>query len=368
MLQKTRTKPTLRDVAKLAGCSTAVVSTVVNNARGNTLASPSMQQRVMEAARKLGYRPNFASRSLVRRLAQTIGIYVPPDPWAGLGMRYEGAVVQGIEQACRTHGYDVLAINLSGAGDPESCSQKFAEQRIDGLVLLHVDHNSTWVEPLVRQSPNVVAVNYYGDAPVDRVNFDDRAAGALAVRHLAELGHRRIAYLGSQRVWNGPGADLRCAGYREAMAALGLPVDPRWVWDSSNRDLRPAAGTDELSDDGGAGAVHLWRCGGERPTAIVAYSDLMAARAMQRLQEAGCRLPQDLSIVGIDGSDIGELVSPALSSVLQPFAVMGLKATEVVIRHAMAGEADGLRPPTSELVAPELVSRRSAVAPGDAEP
>ena len=79
-------KPTLKDVAKLAGCSAAVVSAVVNNARGNVLASEAMRKRVREAAKKLGYRPNFASRSLVRGATDTIGIYVPPDPGAGVSV------------------------------------------------------------------------------------------------------------------------------------------------------------------------------------------------------------------------------------------------------------------------------------------
>jgi LacI family transcriptional regulator len=362
VLRTARPKPTLKDVAKLARCSTAVVSTVVNNARGNTLASPEMQQRVREAARKLGYRPNFASRSLVRRSAQTIGIYVPHDPWAGLGMRYEGAIVQGIEQACRGHGYDVLAINLSGAGAPETCVQKFAEQRIDGLVLLHVDHVSDWVAPLVQQaSDHVVAVNYYGDAPVDRVNFDDRAATSMAVQHLASLGHRKIGYIGSRRASWGPGADLRCAGYRDAMVQLGLVVKDQWIWDFTNPDLVASAEANASKDDGSAGALHLWQLGEhERPTAILAYSDLIAIRAMRQLRRLGCRIPQDISVVGIDGSDMGELVWPQLTSILQPFAAMGRRATELVIQRANARRhATEHAGPIHEMVAPELVVRES---------
>lgn len=365
----TQNNPTLKDVASVAGCSIAVVSTVINNARGNTLASPAMQARVRDAAKKLGYRPNFASRSLVRRSTDTIRIYVPPDPWAGLGMRYEGAILEGIEQACRTHGYDVLAINLNGAGTPETCAQKFAEQRIDGLVLLHVDHTPGWVAPLVRRSPNVVAVNYYGDAQVERVNFDDKAATAMAVRHLAGLGHRAIGFISAVEVPLGPGADLRCAGYREAMESLGLPVDPQWVWDHGNAQLD--ADPDALStpDDGGAGAMHLWRLGANRPTALVAYSDRLAIRAMQRLAKMGVRVPDDMAVVGIDGTEIGELASPELTSIRQPFAEMGRLATERVIRRAKGGvkPAGQMRPSAAEtaLVAPELVIRQST-GPGPA--
>lgn len=364
MLEMKPAKPTLKDVARLAGCSTAVVSTVINNARGNTLASEEMRERVREAARKLGYRPNFASRSLVRRSAETIGIYVPPDPWAGLGFRYESAVVQGIEQACRAHGYDVLAINLSGGGTPDTCIQKFAEQRIDGLVLLHVDHTADWVASLLAQSSNVVAVNYYGSAAVDRVNFDDAAASELAVRHLAELGHRRIGFVGSYHLPLGPGADLRCDGYRRAMAAAGLAIDPQWVWDRKNPALRPSAeALATAQDDGRAGAIHLAGLGDARPTAVVAYNDLMAIRIVRQLEELGHRVPAAVSVVGVDGSDIGELFTPELTSIRQPFAAMGRRATELLIEKAKLGFRAARVETARELASPELLIRQSTAPP-----
>ena len=360
-------KPTLKDVAKLAGCSAAVVSAVVNNARGNVLASEAMRKRVREAAKKLGYRSNFASRSLVRGATDTIGIYVPPDPGAGLGLPYEAAIVQGIEQACRDHGYDVLAINLSGSGSPDICFHKFAEQRIDGLILLHVDESRCdWIVPLLKQSPNIVAVNYYGRPPVDRVNFDDETAGEIAVRHLIEQGHRRIAYLGGVHAPRGPGSDMRCAGYQKAMKRGGLPVDPRWVWNRSRDNPHPADDTPAKSDDGGAAATHLWQLGGDRPTAILAYSDGMAVAAIRQLKKMGCRIPQDVSVVGIDDSEVCEVVSPSLTSVRQPFPAMGRRATELLIRKAKAG-AQGAKgqsaPHVHELFAPELVMRESTSAP-----
>lgn len=365
-LAPTKSKPTLKDVAQAAGCSTAVVSTVVNSAKGNTLVSEAMARRVREAAARLGYRANFASRSLARRSTQTIGVYVPSGPWAGLGMRYESAIVQGIEQACRVHDYDVLAINLAGGGRPDMCSRKFAEQRIDGLILLHVETDAPWVSPLLIQSPNVAAVNYYGEAVLDQVNFDDRRAVELAVEHLVGLGHQRIAFVGGWRNSFGPGAALRCEGYRDGMKAAGLAVDERWVWNEGNAALKPAAALAELPHDAEAAAEHLLSLGGAAPTGIVTYNDQIAIRVMRRLQQAGVSVPGTVSVVGVDGSDFGELVTPELTSVRQPFAEMGRLAAERVIQRA-AGWLDGAAAAKAKvhLAEPELILRQSTKRCGD---
>jgi LacI family transcriptional regulator len=371
MSPRLHSKPTLRDVALHAGCSTAVVSTVINNARGNTLVSQEMNRRVWAAARELGYRPNFASRSLARRSAETIGVYVPPGPWSGLGMRYEGAIVQGIERVCRTHGYDVLAINLGGSGTPEVCIHKFAEQRIDGLILLHVPHNADWLEALLEQSSNVAAVNYYGPLAIDRVNFDDRAAAQLAVRQLTARGHRRIAFAGSLAETLGPGSQLRAAGHAQAMTEAGLTIDPRWVWDQGQGVAAMDVFRGRHPRDAHNAAEYFWTLEADvRPTAILAYNDLTAAYLVQRLLQLGADLPGQLSIVGVDGTDWCDVITPSLSSVRQPFAELGCRATELVVaraKRARNGAAQADAPSVKEdarlhLVAPQWVERQSVAS------
>lgn len=354
---------TLADVASAAGCSTALVSTVINRSSTSAGASAALTRKIRDAARRLGYRPDFASQSLARRSTRTIGVYVPPDPWAGIGQPYEGAIVTGIEQVCRTHGFDVLAINLSGPGTPDVCSHKFAEKRIDGLLLLHVADDADWVEPLLRQSPNVATVNYYGPAPVDRINFDDRAATRLAVEHLVALGHRRIAFLGSYLNPLGPGADLRCAGYRAGMADAGLTIDPQWVWHASNVQLMPAADVEKSQGDAVSAATHFARLGPQRPTALVAYGDLEAVRAIRQLAKLGFRCPADFSVVGVDGSELGELITPELTSIRQPFAQMGQLATQCVVERAQDRDRAVAREPLVRLIAPDLIVRASTAPP-----
>ncbi|MEO0514248.1 MAG: LacI family DNA-binding transcriptional regulator [Planctomycetota bacterium] len=366
-------KPTLKDVAKLAGCSTAIVSTVVNGSRRGTniLASAETQKRVRAAAKKLNYHANYASRSLARNATQTIGLYIQPHPFSGLGYRYEGAIIQGIEHASQACNYDLLAINLSGGDDPSVCTNKFAEKRIDGLILMHVDHEADWVDPLVKQAPNVVAVNYYGSGKVDRINFDDQQATGLAVKYLHELGHRRIGFIGSRREAIGPGMQLRMQGFRSAMTEIGLEYNADWIWSTAEgEDLLPLEEElDTFKADARDVIDWLKAMGDHRPTAFVAYNDLTAVHLMRQCQSQGLTIPSEMSIVGIDGAEVGELVWPALTSIRQPFAEMGKRATELVIERAeQAAKSGKVRSPrkrTDELFAPEIIPR-SSTRPADA--
>jgi len=353
-------RPTLKDIAKLANCSTAVVSTVVNNAKGNTLVSDEMRRRVRKAAAELGYRPNFASRSLVRQSVETIGLYVPPAPGVGLGMPYEGAIISGLEQACQEHGYDLLAINLSGKSTHEDCGHKFAEGRIDGLVLLHIDHNATWIDDLVAAHRNVVAVNFYGKAKgLTTINFDDIAAVRIAVEHLVTIGHRRIGWIGDPFVDLGPGAKLRRVGYEQAMTEAGLMIDPKLISDYNPKTRR----TDADQEQAGAAAVRqVFDCpNAERPTAVVCYNDMLAAGAMYGLARMGITVPDQVSVIGVDDSEVCRFTAPKLTSIRQPLEMMGYQAASSLID----GNGKNRKPristsgPDHLLSEPKLVVRES---------
>ncbi|MFA4943472.1 MAG: LacI family DNA-binding transcriptional regulator [Lentisphaeria bacterium] len=355
-----RRAATIGDVARLAGCSKGVVSAVVNQARGNIAVSAATRRRVLAAAQELGYRPNFASQSLFRRSTRTVGIYAPPEASSSLGYPYEGRILCGIERACREHGYDLLALNLTGPIAPAQCAARLAEGRVDGVILIQVPHDAAWPDVLLRQTSNLVAVNYYGAAALDTVRFDDRTAAALAVRHLAALGHRRIGYIGAAHHDLGPGQGLRCHGYLDAMAGLGLPVAPAWVWDLSCARPGTVATAGWDLAEAAAGADQMLELGAERPTALLFYDDGLAAVAIQRLAERGVRVPQDISVVGIDDSEIARLTYPRLTSVRQPLEDMGHRATQLLLAKAAPPAAAA---GACELWPPDLVVRQSSAPP-----
>lgn len=321
-----------------------------------------MTERILEAARRLGYRADFASQSLARRSPRTIGVYVPPDPWAGIGMSYESKILQGIERSCHRRGYDLLVINLGGNASPEICGHRFTERRIDGLILLHVSDDAAWLSPLLDEDDRVVAVNYYGpEARLRRVNFDDRAATALAVEHLVHMGHERIAYAGIMSARPGPGAVLRREGFEQSTRQAGLVPHERWIMDRT----RPFGDwPTEALDHAASGAYvadRLLEMSGPRPTALVCYGDLVAVGAIRRLKNHGIRIPQDISVTGIDDMDICPYIDPPLTTIRQPLDDMGEQAAEMLFEKM--GKDSRKNSAAAHLSRPTFVPRQSTAAP-----
>ena len=372
-----RKRPTLRDVAELAGCSTAVVSTVINRAHGRSGASAELIERIREAADQVNYRPHFASRILKRNRADTLGVFHPPLRGPSSGYLYITGLLFGIEQACHARGYHLLALNLGADVSPDVCSQTFAEGRIDGLVTVQLSRTADWLAELAERNPNIVSINYDDADVVSTINFDGRAATRMAVQHLVELGHRRIAYVGTPE-HRGTAALLRCAGYRDGMADAGLEVREDWVFDYSvdtirrqadaaEADGRAAEGSDSpyASFDafGEYAAEQIMAMGPQRPTALVSYADGLSIPAMLRLLDMGVRVPEQMSVVGLDDAMVGQIVRPKLTTLRQPLEEMGRQAAELVIQNTdrmLRGESP-LR--VRRVIPPELVLRDSTAPP-----
>ncbi|MAX23770.1 MAG: hypothetical protein CMJ19_04625 [Phycisphaeraceae bacterium] len=362
---RTRNRPTLKDVAKLSNCSIAVVSTVVNNAKGNTLVSNEMRQRVNQAARELGYRAHFASRTLKEKCSRTLGVYFPPVPWAGAGYGYEGAMIRGVEKACREFNYDLLLVNMAGDNDAQSCMDKFAESRIDGLVLMNVDDQHDWLPRLLDISSNVVAVDYSGC--VDQLHamlFDNRAAVRQAIEHLAELGHRRIGFVSSCKARVHQDTFERKLAFIDTVKQMGLDDDDQLIFDTRflGRVIEPEE--ECCMVEGQQAADHFLSMGDKRPTAILAYNDLSAVACMHRMMAQQVRVPNDICIMGIDDAELCQRVYPTLTSISHPLPEMGYAAASFLIKRS----APELRKTSQgsqvvrQIFAPTLIPRQSTAA------
>jgi LacI family transcriptional regulator len=350
----------LADVAKRAGCSAALVSKVVNGSSSNCGASEKRARRIQQAVKELGYQPSFASQSLARQTTRTIGIYVPAREDSSFGDPYESRVLRGVERACQEHHFDWLAINLAGHAGPKACWTHLDQRRIDGVLLLHVDHDLPWIEPMVRAGNRVAAVNFFGDVPsLHSVNFDGAAAVRLAMQHLLELGHRKIGYLGVLAD-EGPGAVERADAYRHAMQRAGLPIDGRCFIDHANPVL--AAERDMGFETGVEGGIAYLQNLDRRhwPTAVLCYSDYTALRLIGRLYDMGIDVPGQISVCGIDNADGCSLVRPRLTSINQPLEAMGFAAASHLIGQADASEASTQAARSLE---PRLVLRQSTAPP-----
>jgi DNA-binding LacI/PurR family transcriptional regulator len=336
-------RPTIRDVAERAGVSKSLVSLVM---RGEPLVREDKRRRVQQAAAELGYRTNWAARSLSAVRSGTIGVLAADlrNPWS---MDIVEAVGQVLEEAR-------LATLLTSAVLPSSAADQprldvgvigaLRDLRIDGLLVVGSVPDRARLAEVVADLPVVVVgARAEGLARADAVRSDDAAGMELVVDHLVERGHRRIAHLGGA---GGAVATERAAGYRTAMTRHGL----------AGEILVQAC---DFSEDGGyrAAAALLGR---RRPaTALAAINDLAAVGAMSAAADAGVDLPAGLAVTGYDDTFLAELRQISLTSVNPDSAGMGKLAARSLLERI----ANPNRPGVEHLVAPRLIIRASSAQP-----
>ena len=302
--------------------------------------SDDARERVLEQAAALEYVPSAAARTLVTRRSQILGIVLNTgDDHPDIGHPFFQDVLAGLKHAAGDLGYDLLVF---AAYRPEEFLRRALHHRVDGLILLGVDRREPELARLLERRIPAVAVDL--DVTGHRVGYvtSDNVTGArLAVRHLHELGHRRIATVtGPPRL---PPAGDRLQGYRDELAALGITEGPG---DVREGDFYVESGYRE-------GLVLLG--GDERPTAVFAASDMMALGVIRAARALGLSVPGGVAVVGFDDAPFAEHADPPLTTVKQDKFGIGAAAATALVGLI---ESETASPP--ELVIPvELVVRRS---------
>ena len=329
------TRPTMEDVAARAGVSRALVSLVMNN---SPRVSAQRRDAVLTAARELGYSPHAMARSLASRTSTVLAVMV-----SDLRNAFFAEVVEGLDAAARAAGFEVV-LNTGGRSPSRerAAVHSLLTFRPAGVALLSPVLPAAAIGEAAHQCPIVLVSRNSRLRGVDTVNDDGTAGARLAVDHLAELGHRRIAH------FDGGGAAVSSArrrGYLTAMAGHGL---------------EPLVVASEHTDTAGAVAVaELLRLPGPRPTAILAGNDFNAVGAISALEEAGLRVPQDVSVVGYDNTSIAAMRHISLTTVDQPRAKLGALAAEALVQR-VRGERTI---PVRHLLHPSLVVRATTSPP-----
>ncbi len=340
---------TIADVARRAGVSTATVSRVLAGVGG---ARPATRERVLDAARELEFRPSVVARSLRRRATLTLGLIV-----TDIENPYFPQLVRAVEDAARADGYAILLCNADDDPDREAALlDVLVERRVDGLIVAASRVGTRQREWLSRAPVPVVLVNTRpDDVDVPSIISDNAAGGRLAAEHLLALGHRRFGYLLPPP--RNVDAPERLAGVRDALAAAA--ATSRSGGDTRRRpDLVVGHGPPTV-EGGEAAMTELLRRGAApdaaRPTAIVAYNDLMAIGALRAIRAAGLVVPADISVVGFDDVSFAAFTEPPLTTIRQATAEMG--------RWAVAAIRDRLGSPGRDPATPPAAAE--AAAPGE---
>ena len=308
-MQQPRARATIRDVAAHAGVSVATVSKVINQRYG--VAADTMA-RVQAVISELGYEASLVAQSLRNHRTNVIGILVADlEP-------FSTELLKGAADAIRGSGFELVVYSAGGrAGDMVGWERRYLSRLsgtlVDGAVLV----TPTVVD--VQPGAPVVAVDpHTGSSNFPTVDADNLRGARLATEHLLSLGHRRIALLAGRADLQS--AKLREQGYREALAAAGVPfIDSLVRVGGYDPDLSMLAAHELLTSP-------------QRPTAVFAANDVTAIATIEVALALGLRVPEDVSVVGFDNIPESALCTPPLTTVNQPIRTMGERAVELLIR------------------------------------
>lgn len=331
---------TLADVADLAKVDRSTVSKVLSGST-SVRVSPETRERIVEAARHLGYRPNGMARALRTRSSRTLGLVLPR-----LDNPVFSDMAAGVERAARDRGYSIVISRLSGASAREGILQMVTANQVDGVLIISFNSDRILEEALVGLPVPVVMINRRAVHGAGYVIHDSFRAAELATRHLIEAGHRRILHLAGRS--DGYNGSQRLAGYRAALEAAGIAFDESLVL--------PVGYDPEVAGRMLAEYLAAAPPGGQRPTAIFAATLVTAAGALRTLHECGYDLPREFSVIALNDGLLASLVFPQLTTVALQSPEMGSRAAAMLI-----DEIEGIRPAHGEVLAAGDVIRRASV-------
>jgi LacI family transcriptional regulator len=345
----------LQDVARVCGFAVSTVSIVLSKAPLSQNVAATTRKRIRAAAQELGYYPDAYARSLRRRRSQTIGVlaYDLSDPFCIPTMR-------GIQAGLQATTYLPLLMDAQAQRSRfDGYLQMILERRAEGVIVI-----ASWIfeetNLLADLEKNYVPVVIVGRDLTARgitsVLVDNEAGGALGMRHLAKLGHRRIAVIrGPEELFD---SALRWAGVQKVAAEAGIRLDPKLVFQLPGQ-VDPTSGF-----EGGLNFSRQMLASGRKFTAVVAFDDLTALGVVRGLAEAGMRVPEDCSVLGFDDVLPAAVATPGITTIRQPLKEMGLQAAKWML-ETLERKSD--HAPRLYKASPELVVRMSSTHPSRGE-
>ncbi len=341
--KSTGTGTSLKSLAQHLGLSQAAVSFVINRSPAAKSIPQKTQELIRAAAKELNYRPNYLARSLRQQRSFTIGVVVPE-----ISEGYAALVMSGIEDHLLQEGYFYFVVSHRHRAELIEEYPLLLQQRaVEGLIV---------VDTVLAEAVDVpsVAVSGHRDVPgVTNIVLNHSRAASLAVQHLVELGHKKVAFIKGQAFSSDTA--VRWDSVREAAQKFGVDVKEQLVGQLEGESSSPLLGYQ---------VTQKLLAGGEMFTALFTFNDISAIGAIQALREAGKRVPEDVSVVGFDDIQSAAFQNPALTTVRQPLREMGMIAAETLVQRITAPAKAPY--PKEIVVEPELIVRASTIRVGKA--
>ncbi len=333
---------TIKDIATRLNISVSTVSYALNG--GPRPVPEAVRDRVLEAARELNYRPNRVARSMITGRSHTIGV-VPPGITHNVFLSpYLQHALSGVANAANDLHHDLIIFTRFEAADTEAMLGFLLDGRVDGALFVAPSLTDEATRQLAHSGLPCVCVSTSAHEGLPSFSPDNEGGIRLVMEHLFGLGHRRFAHIAGRPEMDD--AIARRAGFESFLRDKGLPCPPDVIVDG------------DFTMEGGALAMGELLKRGSRATAVVCANDEMAVGALRIAQEAGLRVPDDLSITGFDMSPYSGFVEPPITTVSQPVIEIAAAATS-----ALVALIEGQPAPSNRVFATELVVRASTARP-----
>lgn len=330
---------TIRDVAKAARVAVSTVSRVLN---GSGYVSANTRERVEKAIAELDFRPNMLARGLISRNSNTLALILPD-----LANPFYSPLVRGVEAEAKAAGYSVFICDTEyNDAEVGAWVNRLRGQWVNGI-LFAVEPRLEDLQGLLEdQTPFVMIDQDMDEHEADRILINHRAGARAAVQYLTELGHRRIGHIAGPR----RAGFERFRGYLEALHQAGIEPNPDWI--SEHGDFTLEHGYKAMKS-------LLELSPSRRPTAVFAVNDMEAVGALRAIEEAGLRVPDDISLVGYDDIVWASLLKPALTTCRQPVEAIGRMTTQLLLRRVAGDSTD----PAQKLTLDSELCIRESTAP-----
>jgi len=328
--------PTIKDVAKQSEVSVATVSRILNDLGGY---SEDTRKRVIQVIDEIGYRRNDIARNLKIKSSNTIAVLMPK-----VGTNFYTEILNGIQDSAHNSGYSVIICNVGDNGDrTEEYIKIMIERQVDGIIVCSLPPEKSLIENIVRVNIPVVLIStMYSGYSIPYIKVDDYKASYAAVEYLIKMGHRDIAMLGGNPL--DPIAGIpRLQAFIDALRNNKLKVKENLIKHNGFSFKDGITSMEQLLKEK------------EKFTAIFASCDEIAIGAISVDHKTGLKIPEDISIIGYDGTQIGEMCYPPLTTLVQPFYDMGEKAVKILEKKISSSDN------VESLIMPFKIAERNTV-------